>query len=44
METGLDTAKGDGSGESKDDIDRGEAHDADARSNVQNLARNDKLY
>ena len=42
METGLDTAKGDGGGGGDDDIGGGRAHGADTRSNAQYLARNDK--
>ena len=43
METGLDTAEGDGGGRGDDDVGGGRAHGADARSNAQYLARNDKF-
>ena len=42
METRLDTAKGDRGGEGEGDVDGGEAHDADTKSNAWKLARNDK--
>ena len=42
VETELDTAEGDGGGGGDDDVGGGRAHGADARSNAQYLARNDK--
>ena len=42
VETGLDTAEGDGGGGGDDDVGGGRAHGADARSNARYLARRDK--
>ena len=42
VETGLNTAEGDGGGKGDDDVGGGRAHGADARSNARYLARNDK--
>ena len=38
VETRLDTAEGDKGGGGEDDVDRGEAHGMDTRSNTENLA------
>ena len=43
METGLNTAKGDGGGGGDDDVGGSRAHGADVKSNAQYLARKTSL-